>query len=194
MKFQIAEKNVSLQIIDNSDETAKLCLEWRNMYWEGYDTKFKGTQDQTKRWISEQILKNPERIAFMILVDGVKIGHFGITDYEEEENAVWFENGIRGVRGFAPGLMEHVERKLIEWIFNDVKISKIKLKLFSDNVKPINLHERCGFLAIETIPIRRIFTEDGWTWEKMKIKSKEEFGERYFNVMELTKEYWEKIK
>jgi len=194
IKFEFNKKIITLCVIDNSDETAQLCLEWRNLYWQGYDTKFKGTLERTKKWIIEQILNNPERIAFMILVDGEKIGHFGITDYCKDDNSVWFEYGIRGVRKSLPGLMEAVERKLIEWIFNDVKISKIKLRLFSDNVKPINLHERCGFLAIDTIPIKRIFTEDGWTWGKTELKSDEEFGERYYNVMELKKEYWDKLK
>lgn len=193
IKFQFDRYIISLQVIDDSDETAELCLKWREMYWMGYDTKFKGTIEKTKKWISEQILNNPERIAFMILVDGQKIGHFGITDYAEEDDSVWFENGIRGVRKSLPGLMEAVERKLIQWLFYDVKISKIKLRLFSDNIKPINLHERCGFLAIESIPIKRIFTDDGWTWRKMEITSDEEFGERYYNIMELKKEYWEKL-
>ncbi len=192
IKFEYNKKIISLSVIDDSDETAQLCLEWRNMFWKGYDTKFKGTMQRTKKWIVEQILNNPERIAFMILVDEQKIGHFGITDFTEDDNSVWFENGIRGVRKSLPGLMEAVERKLITWLFEDVKLSKIKLRLFSDNVKPINLHERCGFLTIDSIPIKRIFTEEGWEWEKMKLESDEEFGERYYNVMELTKEYWVK--
>ena len=106
IEFQINDKKVSLQIIDSSDETAELCLEWRNMYWQGYDTKFKGSMQRTKKWIKEQILNNTERIAFMILIDGEKIGHFGITDFSEEDNSVWFENGIRGIRKELPGLME----------------------------------------------------------------------------------------
>lgn len=194
IKFQIDDKKVSLQIIDSSDETAELCLKWRNKYWQGYDTKFKGSIQKTKKWIIEQILNNPERIAFMILINGDKIGHFGITDYTEADNSVWFENGIRGVRKSLPGLMEVVERELIKWLFDEVKISKIKLRLFSNNVKPINLHERCGFLTVDTIPIKRIFTDEGWRWEKMELKSDDEFGERYYNIMELTKENWDMKK
>lgn len=188
IKFQFDGKTVSLRVIDDSEETVRLCLEWRTKYWEGYDTKFKGTPERTRRWINEQILKNPERIAFMIVFDGKKVGHFGITNYNENDNSVWFENGIRGVRGFAQGLMEHVEKELIKWLFNDVNISKIKLRLFSDNYKPINLHERCGFLTVGSIPIKRVFTEEGWTWGKMKLKSNEGFGERYYNIMELEKD------
>ena len=192
IKFEFNGQIISLSVIDDSDETVQLCLDWRNMFWQGYDTKFNGTIQRTRKWIVEQILNNPERIVFMILVNEQKIGHFGITTYTKEDNSVWFESGIRGVRKSLPGLMEAVERKLIMWLFDDVKLSKIKLRLFSDNVKPINLHERCGFITIDSIPIKRIFTEEGWTWDIKKIESDEEFGERYYNIMELTKEYWEK--
>jgi RimJ/RimL family protein N-acetyltransferase len=189
-KFQIENKKISLQVIDNSDETAELCLEWRNKYWQGFDTKFKGSVQRTKKWITEEILNNSNRIFFMILVNERKIGHFGICNFNDKDSSIWFESAVNGEK--IPGIMEIIEKELIKWVFEQIKVSKIKIKLFSDNIKPINLHERCGFLTTDTFPIKRIFRDDGWKWEDMEIKSNEEFGERYFNIMELTKKRWDK--
>jgi len=105
-----------------------------------------------------------------------------------EENSIDIWNVIRGVRGFAPGLMEHIEKIFIKWIFNELQISKIQLKVFSDAHKAINLYERCGLLTINSIPMKRIFTEDGWKWVETELKSETECAERYLNIMEIKKD------
>lgn len=181
-------KVVTLKLVDYSDETVRLLLEWRTKYWNWFPTKFKGTEVETRKWIKEQILENPEKILFMIIFDGKKIGHLGLDIYNKEENSIDFWNFIRGVRGFAPGLMEHIEKIFIKWIFNELKISKIQLKVFSENYKTINLHEKCGLLTINSIPMKRIFTEDGWKWVETELKSETEYAERYLNIMEIKKD------
>jgi len=180
-------KKGNLKVIDESDDTANSCLEWRMKYWDGFETKFKGTLKGTKKWITESILGNPKRILFLITYDGQKIGHVGLDGYDEMNNSIFFVDFMRGVRGFAPGLMSYIEKKFIHWIFTNLKILTIQLRVFSDNYKTINLHERCGFLTVNSIPLKRNFTKDGWNWSETKIDLGNKYAERYFSIMEKKK-------
>jgi len=182
LKLSFNDKIVSLRMVDDSEETINLLLEWRNEYWDGFNTKFKGTYERTKKWLINQVLKNPDRVLFLIILDGKKIGHIGIF-YNKKEDSFWFENIIKGVKDSAPGIMEFVEKRFIKWVFDEFNVSQIKGYIFSDNYKTIRMHEKCGFLTLDAIPLKRKFTTDGWIWEKIKLSSQEEYGERYFLMM-----------
>ena len=188
IKDEYVNRSISVKVVDDSDETINLLLEWRTQNWNWFDTKFQGTFNRTKHWVREQIMNNPQRILFLIFFDGKKIGHFGLDFYQQEDNSVYITDVMRGVRGFAPGLMEYVIKLYIKWIFNHLGISKIRLRVFSDAYKAINCYERCGLLTINSIPFTREFTEDGWKWVEKRINSNDEYGERYFNVMEIKNE------
>jgi RimJ/RimL family protein N-acetyltransferase len=179
-------KPVSLRMIDDSEETVNLLLEWRNEHWDGFNTKFKGTFERTKKWLIEEVLHNPKRILFLIIFNGEKIGHMGLTYGDERDDFIWFENFMRGKKT-APGLMAFIEKEYIKWIFDEFDILKIKLIVFSDNYKTIRLHEKNGFLTQGIIPLKRKFTTDGWIWEETKLSSPEEYAERYFLIMEISK-------
>ena len=180
-------KHVSLRLVELSDETISLLTSWRSKFWDGFDTKFHVTQEGTFTWIKEKILLNPDRILFVLYYDNQKIGHVGLSMYNEKENSVYFTDIMRGERGFAPGLMEHVLNAFITWIFKDLSISKILLRVFNDKLKTINLYEKCGFLKIDSTPAKRIITNDGWKWVETKLKSKNERAEIFVNLMELMK-------
>ena len=92
-------------------------------------------------------------------------------------------NVLRGIRGCCPGLMENVTNELISWMFSELKLSKIKLKVFSDNYKAINLYERCKMLTIGNIPLKREFNNQGWKW--IPVKSSNGYAERYYSIMEI---------
>ena len=176
-------KVVSLRPVDDSDDTIELLSKWRDKYWDGFDTKFKVTNDGTKKWI-KSIQEKDDRILFLIIFDNKKIGHVGLDGYNENENSIFFTDFMRGVRGFAPNLMEHMEKLFIKWIFDELNISIIQLRVFSDNYKTINLHERCDFLTVGSIPLKRDFFNYGWKWKQTMLKEGE-YAERYFSIMKL---------
>ena len=61
--------------------------------------------------------------------------------------------------------------------------------MFSDNYKIVNLHaSKIGCLAVGNRPFKRVFTDDGWVWEKTNLNSESEYGERYELLMEITSE------
>jgi|SRR6267143_1618627 len=188
IKVKIDGMFVSLRPIDESDETVRLLTEWRKKYWHWFATKFEVTEDRTRKWLRDEVIDNSDKILFIIILENKKIGQCGIFRYDEINNSAEIDNILRGVRGSYPGVMEKVEKSVLKWMFEDLKLSKVQLRVFSDNYKAINLYERCKMLTVGTIPVKRIFTQDGWRWEETRLQSENDYAERYFNIMEIRKE------
>ncbi len=182
LKLEYLGKSTSLQIVDNSDETITLLTKWRNKHWDGFNTKFHATFDTTQIWL-DKIIKDKNQILFLLVHDNKKIGNLGIALYDEKDDCIWMENFIKAESNIAPGIMEYVEKFFLKWIFDEFNNSKIKFYVFSDNYKTIKLHEKCGFLTLDSIPLKREFSKDGWKWIPTDLSSDEEYGERYFLIM-----------
>ena len=177
-------KTISLRPITNSKYNVKVLSKWRKQNWYGFLTKFRVTEQGTKRWINN-IIEDPERILFLIILGNKKIGHIGIHKYDKKNKTADIDSVLRAVKGGHHGFMEAVLKAMFEWMFNELKLSKVRLVVFSDNYKAINLYERSGMLTVNSLPLRRIVNSDGWKWEKTKLQ-KDEFAERYQNIMEIT--------
>lgn len=187
LRINIDEKFVVLCPVDESSETIRLLTEWRNKHWDAFPEKFNATEERTRIWLKNQVIHNPDRLLFLILLDGQKIGHIGTYRYDINDNSAEIDNVVRAVRNGHPGLMQKVTVFLIKWMFEDLKLSKIKLKVFSDNYKAINLYERCKMMTVGSIPLKRIITPEGWKWQPMEVNDTTVYGERYFSMMEISK-------
>lgn len=153
-----------------------------------FRSNFNISEERTRRWIRDRILENPNAILFMIYVNGKKVGNLGTDKFDEKTNSAELENYMKDPTFEFPGLMTIVERPYLKWMFDGLKLSKIVTHVFSDNDKIINVHIRCGGWRIaKVIPLKRVFTSDGWKWEKTELKSEDGFAERYFNKMEVTR-------
>ena len=146
-------KFIELSLCDDSSETVRLITKWRgdNIKW--YDSDFLPTEFRTKKWLQNNILNCADSVLFLILVDGKKIGHIGLDNYNPDLDSIYIVSVVKGESIVFPGLMEHVGNKLIDWIFHKLNISTIKLRVFSDNYKAINMNERMGMLTINSVPM-----------------------------------------
>ena len=189
VKFNVGGTVATFRVVDDSDETVKLLSEWRDVHFNGFYDKFKVTEERTKIWIHKQILDLPDRILFMIILNGQKVGHMGTYRYDEHDNSAELDNILRGVRGSYPGLMVKGEIALSKLMFEHLKLSKVKVSMWSDNYKSVNLHaSKLGCNVVDNRPFKRVFTDDGWRWEKTNLNSESEYGERYELLMEITPE------
>ena len=127
--IRVDDAKIMLRPVDESDETINLLTKWRNDNWYWFD-KFIATKESTGIWLKNQVINNPDRILFLIFLNGEKIGHIGTFRYNESENSAEIDNVLRGIRGCCPGLMENVTNKLISWMFSELKLSKVKSKYF----------------------------------------------------------------
>ena len=186
VKIPIDNNDVLLRVVDDSDETLELLTNWRNKFWDAFPEKFHATKDGTKKWLREHVYDKSDRILFLIFLNGKKIGHIGTYRYNSINNSAEIDNVLRSIRGNVPGLMEKVTKFMINWMFNDLDLSKVCLKVFSDNFKAINLYERCGMFTVGMIPLKQNFTNDGWQWQETTL-NKDEYADRYFSIMETKK-------
>jgi len=185
LTIDLNRKSIFLIPAISSKENVKLITKWRKQNWQGFLTKFKVTEQGTKKWL-ENISRNPSRILFLIIYNNKKLGHIGFHKYDKKNKKVDIDSVLRAVRVNNPKIMENVLYALFYWGFNDLKLSKIQLRVFSDNHKAINLYERSGMLTIKSTPIKRIITTDGWIWKEVKF-TKNKIAQRYLDIMEINK-------
>jgi RimJ/RimL family protein N-acetyltransferase len=186
IEFEKDNKVVSLSLVDNSEETASLITKWRSENIKWYDSNFSPTKSRTEKWLRRNILNSPDNILFLILVNENKIGHIGLTDYDMGNDSVKIMSVVKGENVFFPRLMEYVGKNLINWIFYELNISTVKVRVFSDNYKAINMNERIGMLTVDSIPMKKEKTLDGFSWKECRFNCKDDSRiVRYMNIMEI---------
>lgn len=178
---------VILKLIDGSDETVNFVTELRKKYCHMFSSYFHITNKRTKQWIVDS-LKNEDWIQFVVYVNGERIGTIGNTRYDKDTNSAELDNLAKYPDNRFRGLFNIVEKVYLKWMFDVLQLSKITEKLFSDNYLALNSHLKCGFKIIGVIPTKRKFVKEGWNWQNVNLGSDNEFGERYYNIIELTKE------
>jgi len=188
IKIKYCEKDVILKLVDESEETVNLLTKWREKYRNMFATDFTITEEKTKKWIKKDVLGNPEKIMFVIYVDSEKIGIISTSQYDENTNTAILDTMMKEPTFNLPGLMTVVEKVYLRWMFDELNLSKITGFLFSDNKKMMNIHKKCGWVMIDVVPIQKISTKEYTRWEKITSKSDDMNVERYFNLIELTRE------
>ena len=154
IKIPFLEQIISLRVIDDSPETIKLSTIWRKNNLQWFHTEFSPTEEKSQKWI-KKTLDDPQRILFMIFLDGKKIGQTGLNTYVESENSIDVTGTIKDKSVKDHRIMEYARKALIRWAFEYLDVSKVIIRHFSDNYKAINLSERCGLLPINSIPMKR---------------------------------------
>ena len=188
LKIKFGLDEIILKVVDTSDETVNLLYNLRKKYRKMFATDFEMTEDKTRNWIKNLILGNSGRILFMIYFDNKKIGCIGNGGYDEKNNSSRLDNMMKDPLCNLPGAMTIVEKVYLKWMFDDLKLSKITGFLFSDNSRMVKIHKKCGWITIDVVPIKKIFTGEETSWEEITAKSNDENVERYFNKIELTRE------
>ncbi len=144
---------------------AELITEWRNQYRESFLTWFTATEEQTRKWLMEQVITKEDRILFMVqTVDAVPIGHMGLTNFDFSRRCCEHDYLVRGRFTGPPEAIILAEKALLDWIFSELKIRKVIARVFSDNYPVIKLHESCGFKVIKHVPLRQIEETDCTRW------------------------------
>ncbi|PYT08779.1 MAG: hypothetical protein DMF49_04285, partial [Acidobacteria bacterium] len=65
------------------------------------------------------------------------------------------------------GGMTLAARCLLLWAASTLGIRRVFLEVFKENQKAISLYERLGFIATETVPLRRVEAGETTRWEKI---------------------------
>jgi len=185
IEIKHGKNTIALRNTKMSKENIQLLTKWRKKHLYSFGSKFEPSEDRTKKWLKEQIIEKPDRILFLIIYNNKKIGHIGLCNFNRSSNSGEIDNVLRGRKIGPYNIMEIALRSILRLGFEYFELSKIWLKVFSDNYKAINLYERSGLLTIKSSPIKRFFVKDGWNWREVKLR-KNSLPERFFSIMEIT--------
>ena len=185
---KLDDRIISLRVIDDSPETLYLSTKWRQNNLKWFQSTFIPTEKNTSDWIKNTILKDPDRILFMIFLGGKKVGQTGLDRYVIEDNSIDITGTVKDQSVKDHRVMEYARKALIRWVFEYLDVAKVIIRHFSDNYRAINLSERCGLLTVNTIPMKRKIVNNELSWVETTLNSNDEIAERYFNILEITKE------
>lgn len=182
LEFEFNGVNFILQpVINNEDIVAKLA-NWREKFYDAFPSRFQVTLEGTANWLQKQVIENDDRFLFLIKENSNILGHLGFFRFNKEENSCEIDNVVKGVDGYS-GLMTTALREVIEFAFNKLRLSKLSLRVFSDNERAIRLYKNCGFKEQKLIPLLREGTDEIYSWQECENPSK---AQRFFLQMILS--------
>ena len=154
-KIGVLRPVMTREVADNS-EIVSFIAKWREHYKENFLTQFKVTDDGTKNWLKNQIIRRDDKILFLVeTIDGKLLGHEGVIFFENNDSSCELDNLVKSADCKIPGIMTYAEKSLIKWLFGCLGMEKITLRVFSDNLKTQALHHRCGFLKTGEIGLKK---------------------------------------
>ena len=147
---------------------ARLMAEWRGLHRRAFFTWMTTTEQSTKRWLTECYGPSDEDIIFMIETpERTPFGHLALYHFEAGGAACEFGRVLRGPEAGPTGGMTLAARCLLLWAASTLGIRRVFLEVFKENQKAISLYERLGFIATETVPLRRVEAGETTRWEKI---------------------------
>lgn len=137
-------KDIVIQILN--EKNIELVRNWRNsidvapyMYNDAFIT-----EEQQITWFNK-INNEESSIYWTIEYEGKKLGLAYITGIDRTlSSCYWaFYLGDLSVRG--RGIGAKIEYNILEYVFNELKLNKLRCEVFVTNDKVIKMHEKFGF-------------------------------------------------
>ncbi|MDX1949525.1 MAG: GNAT family N-acetyltransferase [Rickettsiales bacterium] len=167
------------------DEKISLLTNWRKDNQNAFPSQFSVTFEGTKTWTEKQLLQQKDRILYFVSDEKNQlIGHVGLFRFDYHKKACELDNIVRGVNGVAKGLMLLACQEIIKFAKNELQVSEIYLRVFSDNQPALKLYDKIGFEEILRIPLRKEEEEGNIFWKEV-ISDPYFAAEKYFVTMKL---------
>lgn len=142
-----------------SNYDVELLAEWRKREEDWFPALFPVTHEGTRRWLEEKIIPDPDGILFMVEdVTRRPVGHVGLSNCAPSDHwPMSCEIGylLRGDPNAPRGIMTMAYQSLMDWAEESLGIEVFTARVFSHNVKSLNLHYATGFRAVEAVPMYR---------------------------------------
>lgn len=166
------------------DHVIQLLSDWRKKHEEWFASQFEVTSERTKKWFKERVIGIPDRLLFMIEVNGEYIGHVGLFRFDFNNSVCDIDNIVRGVDRY-PGIIESAINYMMEWGKKEFALQGYTLETTSDNKKALKLYKKMGFKEIKRIPLIKTYENNFVEWTNAPQEYKGEI-ERY-NVFMILK-------
>ncbi len=157
---------------------------WRkeNEMW--FLSQFPVTTERTTKWFKERVIDAPDRLLFLIKIDGKYLGHIGLFRFDFEKNTCEIDNIVRGEPDY-PGIMGNAVLHMMGWGKNVLGLRCYLLKVISDNERAIRFYNRLGFKEVSRIPLIQVEGNDGLEWVEIPEGCRKD-ANRHYIVMKLS--------
>jgi RimJ/RimL family protein N-acetyltransferase len=144
--------------------TVELLTRWRQQSMQFFLTQFQATVQRTSHWLSEIVLPDDTRLLFLVLDEtGEPRGTLGVCGIGP--NAAEIDNVNRGEHGGHRRLMYFALASLIDWLYRELGLQNIFLRVLSYNSKAIALYDSIGFQHAGSAPLLKRQTPDTLIYE-----------------------------
>jgi perosamine synthetase len=138
------------------DALIALLARWREENAAAFPSRFPVTVAGTAAWLRSRVLEVEDRLLFLVLDrHGRPLGHLGLANAVNDDEALEVDNVVRGVKGASPGLMAEALRAMLDWVEEMFRPRRISLRVLSDNAHAIAFYRRLGFRDDALLPLRR---------------------------------------
>lgn len=160
-------------------ESITLLGKWREENPSLSNSVFVITNERTENWLDNLILKRKDRILFYIDdLSNCHLGHIAFSSFDFQNMTAEIDCVLRGRKNILPGIMTFAVHTMVRIAFDKLKLKKLYLVTNEDNIKAIQLYERCGFHIIDRIPLFRRELENEVRWDADEIRDVSE-AERF---------------
>jgi perosamine synthetase len=149
---------------------------WRERHMEFHPTQFEVTEKGTRRWLSEAVIANPDRLLLLVADrHGHLVGHLGFTLSVDPEiasllasdRAIEYGYLVRG-EGGSPGLMSSALRAAIRWCHDSIAPGEIYSLTFEDNLRALDFERAIGGVDRGFVPLRRHVAGDRIEYRRLE--------------------------
>lgn len=140
-----------------------LLSKWRKKHERWFQAQFPITDERTKKWLKERVISVPDRLLFLISVDGVYMGHVGLFRFDLKTKRCEIDNVIRGEEGY-PGIMSDAIETMMIWGRQELQLRGYTLQTMANHEKAWRLYRRLGFIETQRVPYVYKKTSDGGEW------------------------------
>jgi len=124
--------------------TAELLTRWRQQSMQFFLTQFQATAQRTAHWLTEIVLPDHTRLLFLVLDETAQPrGTLGVCGIGPDRAEI--DNVNRGEQGGHRRLMYFALAALIDWLYRELGLQEIFLRVLSYNSKAISLYDSIGF-------------------------------------------------
>jgi len=136
---------VTLRKILESD--TPLILKWRNSEFvkNNFVVREPFSEENQTKWMHEIIAKG-KAVQYIIMFDDMPVGSVYIRDidYTHKKGEFGIFIGERDYVGKGIGL--HATTEILKIAFNELKLHRVYLRVFTDNLAAIKTYEKAGFI------------------------------------------------
>jgi RimJ/RimL family protein N-acetyltransferase len=174
----------------NQPGSIVLLANWWRAAADNFPAQMPMTLPGAQRWLIKGVLEAADRLLFWLrTVEGTRIGHVGLSRFDANDGTIELDNVVRGLPGLLPGIVSESVRTLLNWTFNQLPISSVYVRAFSDNECALRLGSRCGFRETMRVPLRREQEGDFVRWLEVGGQYRQPVT-RYLVTMGLSKDHW----